>query len=615
MKSIWRLLSPLYRQRIGGLALALFLAIITLAAGVSLLGVSGWFLTGAALVASWETFNLFAPSALVRGFSFIRIVSRYAERLVGHEATLRLLADLRAAVFKRLLPLDAAQLARYRDGDLVARLTGDVDALDTVYLFAIAPVVTGLVIGVILSCVIGAWLPAAGLVLLLCLLLSTLLVPFYLARQARQPGVMVQEAVGEMRDHIMQTVVAHADLRALGVQEKARREFAEQCLRVALARRRQVLLAANGKAEVQILSGVSVVAILYWGSESLARGEINGPVWAGLLLASLGLFEVMGPIMRGASRLGSAAAAAERIEALSQMQASIVDPTSPVELPTTGELVLSEVRYAYPNGRHEVNEEKGREVRYAYPNGLNQEERHLGESQLGALQAGAHRGVTIKETGLNHGSREVLKGINLRVRAGERIAIVGRSGAGKTSLLNLLMRLDDPTAGAIYYAGVNLRDARLAQVHQRMALLAQDAPVFLGTIRSNLLIGSAQADETMLWQALENARLAEFVRSLPEGLDTWTGETGRTLSAGQARRLCLARALLSPAQVLVLDEPTRGLDRETEQEFLEDLMAATQGRTVIMVSHAALPSGAVERVYRLEGGQLVLEGRSRDEIR
>ena len=130
--------------------------------------------------------------------------------------------------------------------------------------------------------------------------------------------------------------------------------------------------------------------------------------------------------------------------------------------------------------------------------------------------------------------------------------------------------------------------------------------MFLGTIRSNLLIGDAKASDERLWQALDSARLGDFVRSLANGLDTWTGETGRTLSAGQARRLCLARALLSPAQVLLLDEPTQGLDREAEQAFLEDLLVATQGRTVIMVTHAALPVDAVERVYRLEAGQLVL---------
>ena len=146
MKSIWRLLAPLYRQRLGSLVLALVFTMITLAAGVGLLGVAGWFLTGAAIVASWQTFNLFAPSALVRGLSFIRIVSRYIERVVGHDATLRLLADLRGTVFRHLLPLDPGQLANYRDGDLIARLTGDIDALDTVYLFAIAPILTALTV-------------------------------------------------------------------------------------------------------------------------------------------------------------------------------------------------------------------------------------------------------------------------------------------------------------------------------------------------------------------------------------------------------------------------------------------------------------------------------------
>lgn len=575
MKSIWRLLMPLYRQRWTGLALALLLALITLAAGVSLLGVSAWFLTGAALVASWETFNLFAPSALVRGFSFIRIVSRYAERVVGHEVTLRLLADLRGTVFKRLLPLDAAQLAKYREGDLLARLTGDVDALDTVYLFAIAPVITGLLIGFILSCVIAAWLPAAALIVLLSLLLSTLLLPFYLARKARQPGEMVQEAVAAMRDSTLQTVVAHADLLALGVQEKARREFAAQCLQVALARRRQAFIASNGKAVVQILSGLSLVAMLYWGSDYFTQGEISGPIWAGLVLAVLGVFEVTGPIMRGASRLGSAAAAAERIAALSQMQTSIVDSPSACELPTRGDIVLREVRYAYPDESLDKGRHKQDKVQYR-------------------LEPSAKKG------------REILKGINLRVQAGERVAIIGRSGAGKTSILNLMLRLADPSAGELSYGGVKLRDARIAQIHQRISLLAQDAPVFLGTIRSNLLIGDAKASDERLWQALDSARLRDFVRSLANGLDTWTGETGRTLSAGQARRLCLARALLSPAQVLLLDEPTQGLDREAEQAFLEDLLVATQGRTVIMVTHAALPVDAVERVYRLEAGQLVL---------
>lgn len=558
MKSIWRVLIPLYRKRLGGLALTLFLMAITLAAGVSLLGVAGWFLTGAALVGAWQTFNLFAPSALVRGLSFVRIMSRYAERVVGHDITLSLLADLRGTVFKRLLPLDAGQLAAYRDGDLIARLTGDVDALDTIYSFAIAPVITALFIGFILSLVVGAWLPAAAIVLLILLLLSSLLVPFLLAKKAQQPGAIVRKNVAIMRDTAIQAVTAHADLISLDAEKKAQQDFAAQCLQVATAHRRQATLATNGKALVQILSGFSLLGVLYWGSDSFAAGSINGPVLAGLVLAVLGIFEIFAPIMRGASHLGSAAAAAKRIEALTKAKPHIIDDAKTIDLPQTGDIIFHDVHYAYP---------------------LTEEVQSKG--------------------------RAVLKGINLHIEQGARIAIVGRSGVGKSSLLNLLLRFDDPDHGVIRFGGVDIRHAPLTQLHQRIAFLTQDAPVFLGTLRSNLLIGNANASDKELWQALDNARLGDFVRHLADGLDTWTGETGRTLSAGQARRLCLARALLSPAQVLVLDEPTQGLDKKSEQSFMDDLIKATEGRTVIMVTHATLKKEAVDMIYTLESGHFI----------
>ncbi|WP_267889233.1 ABC transporter transmembrane domain-containing protein, partial [Achromobacter xylosoxidans] len=182
------LLLPLYARRKGGLLLALFCALATVAAGVGLLGVSGWFLTGAALAGAGGAFNLFAPSALVRGLSFLRIVSRYADRVVGHAATLRLLADLRAAVFAALIRLTPRQLARYRSGDLVARMTGDVDALDTVFLFVLAPLATAILAGAALTAVLGYWVPAAALVFALALLTVCVLVPLWLLRAARAPG-------------------------------------------------------------------------------------------------------------------------------------------------------------------------------------------------------------------------------------------------------------------------------------------------------------------------------------------------------------------------------------------------------------------------------------------
>ncbi|MDF3862583.1 MULTISPECIES: thiol reductant ABC exporter subunit CydC [Achromobacter] len=549
------LLLPLYARRKSGLLLALFCALATVAAGVGLLGVSGWFLTGAALAGAGGAFNLFAPSALVRGLSFLRIVSRYADRVVGHSATLRLLADLRATVFAALVRLTPRQLARYRDGDLVARMTGDVDALDTVFLFVLAPLATALLAGAVLTAVLGQWMPAAALAFALALLTACVLVPLWLVRAARKPGAAAQESAAGLRAATLDAVDGHADMVALHAQAQTAEHFERLCEASAVARRSQARVAARGQFFLQVAAGASVLALLWFGLDTLEAGRIGGPALAGLLLAVIGIFEVAGPIMRGASRMGSAMSAAARIREVTQCEPDMQDPAAPQALPASGALELDRVRFAYP---------------------------------------ARARGV----------DAPVLEDVNLRVLPGERVAILGPSGAGKSTLLHLLLRLEDPQAGQVRFGGCDARDCAQADWHRRIALLSQDAPVFLGTLRTNLLIGDPDADDAALWRALDAARLGEFVRGLPDGLDTWAGETGSQLSAGQARRLCLARALLSPAAVIVLDEPTAGLDAAAETAFFQDLGAAVRGRAVVLATHAALPPGAVDRCYELRAGRL-----------
>lgn len=501
------LLLPLYARRKAGLLLALFCALATVAAGVGLLGVSGWFLTGAALAGAGGAFNLFAPSALVRGLSFLRIVSRYADRVVGHAATLRLLADLRAAVFSALIRLTPRQLARYRSGDLVARMTGDVDALDTVFLFVLAPLATAILAGAALTAVLGYWVPAAALVFALALLVVCAVVPLWLLRAARKPGEAAQESAAGLRAAVLDAVDGHADMVALHAQSQTQAHFEQLCEASARARGSQARVAARGQWFLQAAAGLSVLALLWFGLARYEAGALQGPLLVGLLLAVIGIFEVAGPIMRGASRMGSALSAAARIRDVAQREPDMRDPAVPSPLPTRGALELVDVSFAYP----------------------------------------ARAGET---------PAPLLRNVQLRVEPGERVAILGESGAGKSTLLHLLLRLEDPLGGQVRYAGVDARACAQADWHRRIALLSQDAPVFLGTLRTNLLIGDPQAGDAELWRALDAARLGEFVRGLPDGLDTWAGETGSLLSAGQARRLCLARALLSPADVIVLDEPT-----------------------------------------------------------
>jgi ATP-binding cassette subfamily C protein CydC len=208
--------------------------------------------------------------------------------------------------------------------------------------------------------------------------------------------------------------------------------------------------------------------------------------------------------------------------------------------------------------------------------------------------------ISVADVTFGYDGPPVLGNLTLTIAPGEHLAFTGPSGIGKSSLLHLLLRLADPQIGSIALGGVKLTALRQADIHASMALLSQDSPLFNDTIRANLLIARPDADDTALWAALEAARVADVVRSLPQGLDSLIGEGGRTVSTGQARRLCLARVLLSPARILLLDEPTSGLDRDAEVAFFETLHAAAQGRTVVVVTHASIPSGSMDRVLVMQ---------------
>ncbi|MBS3849206.1 thiol reductant ABC exporter subunit CydC [Devosia sp. BSSL-BM10] len=540
----------LFARQAKGLLIALLLSLVALASGVALLGTSGWFITATALTSAGLAFNLFVPSAMVRGFSFVRILARYGERLSGHDATLRLLADIRGWLFGRLFPRLPLNDRHMRHGDLVSRLTADVDALDTAFLVAIGPITAAVVIGTVLTSILAFLLPAAAVVYGLSFGMAVLLVPAGLVLTSRKAGSAIVMRAAAARAAILDGIEGHADLTLFGALGDTQARFSETATALSEARGRLATLSGFAAFGVQALAAIALAGSLWLGLEAFAAEQIDGPVLVGLLLAILASFEASSVIVRSVTKLTTAMAAAERLTAIADAPIEIVDPASPIALPDNLAITLDKVRFAYDGGA------------------------------------------------------PVLNDLELSVAPGEHVAIVGPSGIGKSSLLNLLLRLAEPQSGSITLGGVDLPALALCDLQTSMALLSQDSPLFNDTISANLLIARPDASEDALWAALDAAGIGDFVRALPKGLDTLVGEAGRTVSAGQGRRLCLARTLLSPAPILLLDEPTTGLDRTAEVAFFDTLRKAATGRTVILVTHAGIPEGTVDRVLTMRGGQL-----------
>ncbi len=533
------------------LVLTAALSAIALGLGVALITTSGYLISRAA--ERPPVLALTVTIVAVRFFGLTRPLARYIDRLTSHDLALRSLGTIRARFFERIEPLAPGQLDGFRRGDLVARMVGDVDRLDGLYVRGLGPPLSGLVVGVACSVAAAVMLPAAGAVLAVGLVAAGLLVPLLAARWSRAPAGRLAAVRGRLSSQLVEMLRGSSEIVAFGAA--ADRLAAVEALdrELAAISRRDAILAGIADAMVVLFCGLTTAGVLAVAVRARAGGSLDPVLVATLALLSLAAFEAVVPIPRAARELAVTAAAGRRVLDLTSRRPAITDPVAPLAAPPCdATIVLSGVTARYP---------------------------------------GAERPALID--------------INLRLEPGRRMALIGPSGAGKTTVTNLLLRFLDPEAGTVTIDGSDARSYRQEDVRRMFSLAGQGAHLFNSTIRQNLLLARPDASDDELRAVLQRARIAGWVDGLPAGIDTFVGEEGRRLSGGQRQRVVLARALLRDAPVLLLDEPTAHLDATTAEALMDDVFAAAADTTVLLITHRDEGLGAVDEVVTLDAGRVV----------
>jgi thiol reductant ABC exporter CydC subunit len=469
----------------------------------------------------------------VRFFGLARPLARYVERLASHDVALRSVGRARTAVYERLEPLAPGELETYRSGELLSRFVADVDALQGLHLRGVGPPLVAVVAGAASVGVAAAVLPAAALVLLAGLLLAGVAVPAVSRALVRSTADRQAALRGELTADLVELLAAAPELVVYGREDETLMRLRSRDKELVRVSRRDALAAGVGDAAVLVVSGCTVAGVIAVAVSAHVDGRLDRVLIALLALLALASFEAVQPIAAAVRDLSTTLGAGGRVLAVTDRKPEVSDPVTPAASPPPHPVVTLE----------------GVVARYG------------------------------------HQAADAVSGLDLRLEPGRKVALLGPSGAGKTTVTNLLLRFLDPAAGRVTIGGRDVRDYAQDDVRRTFALAGQDAHLFNASIAANLAVARPGATEEELAVALRLAGIETWVSSLPHGLQTVVGERGTALSGGQRQRLVLARALLAERPVLLLDEPTAHLDERAAEALIRDVLDAAGDRSVLLITH------------------------------
>lgn len=553
MKSLIHLLL-LLKPFLLEIILSITLGVAAVGTGIGLLGTSSWLIASAALHPSIAELQVAIVG--VRFFGISRGLFRYLERLISHSVNLHLLSNLREDFYQRIEPGAPANLHPFRSGDLLDRVMGDLEVLENFYVRVIAPVVVAVVITLGTSVFIGGYLVECAVILASGLIINGFLLPAITLLISRSSIHQLTDTRSEISSLLVENLQGFEDLQTNNAAAEWFDILDKEVEQAGNLQNRLTLINALGSGFSIVVANLTVIGVVCAAIPQVNMGELDGVILAVMTLIAHASFEATAGMPAAAANLNASLNSARRLFSIGKSTWDTAEGSSLKSISNDDLLALEEVSFSYP-----------------------------GERQM------------------------VLQDISFRLRKGQKKAIVGTSGAGKTSLLNLILRFQKPVSGRILLDGLDIQKIDLTQLHRMIGIVSQSPYIFMDSVRRNLLLAKPDASEEEMQNALQASKLDKWVNSLPDGLDAWVGEHGTKMSAGGRQRLALARIILQNPDIVLLDEPTANLDPVHESEVLNNIYSLFQDKGVLIVTHKPSLLKDMDEILILDRTMIVERGR------
>jgi len=548
--------------------LSVLLGFITIASGIGLMGTSAYIISAAALHPSIAELQVAIVG--VRFFGVTRGLFRYLERLTTHSVTFRLLSRLRVWFYTALEPLVPARFMHFHSGDLLTRITSDIQSLENFYVRVIAPPLVALLIAIITSIYLGKFNPRLGQALLILMFLGGIIVPLFIRLISQRPNRETLALITNLHISLIDGIQGLPDsivFNQIPVQAAEIHNISKQ---LALTRKRIAQISGLQTALVNLLANLNLWIVLIFTIPLVSSGEIAGVYLAVVILVALTSFEAIIPLPVAAQYLEENIQAAKNLYEIVDTEPEVQDITNALDVPERFEVDFSNLSFHYPV----------------------------------SVWNSKNRTSTIEQNQISL----VLRDINFRLMEGEHIAIVGPSGAGKTTLAYLLLRFWEYQNGSILLNKQELRTYDQDSVRSRISVVSQNTYLFNGTIYDNIRIAKPKATNEAIEKVAKRLQIHKHIQSLPDGYNTWIGEQGFLLSGGERQFVAIARALLRDTNFLILDEATANLDAISSKNVLEAIYSLMEGRTTLMITHNLMQVGNFKHIIVMDQGRIVERG-------